>query len=788
MSLRLTFHIKIKSDYHVGAGHGLGVEIDSALLRDANGDPVLRGTTVVGLLRDGLWRLLQQEPLADWRRCEASGEQESGQRYCGQYGPDDAGPCPVCRVFGSPRARKRWRISSAQPVSETETQPVTRVRVNPRTRRAAPRQLFSEEQGRAMAFEFTATCPSAGEAALDEAALLVAAARFVRGLGGSRRRGQGECRISLTQIAGAESDTTQDELLQRFRANWIEGQPHPREAELELLSNSALNPDATGGPVRLRLTARAEEPLIIARRPAAGNRFEGQDAISGKVLLGALAARAAAGFDLDEPQTRQVFADLFLRGDVTFPALTPVKGGYSAIPLPADAFACKVYKDHPLQWGTQSDEHPRVCTVCGSPVRRVHDKWLLLAAQPQVMTPDLRSEMHIQVAPEKDRVAEGQLYEYRALERGQLFAGDLVCQNERAWEQLRVLADLSMEEPITLRLGKATRRGYGRVTLWIEPLPEDALDAQIQPPLSERVAEGDKELTLLLLTDTVARDAGGRCFTGFDGAWLSEALGIDVMVKEGRAFASTHMLDDFNAKRCLPGWRDLALKAGAAVRLKLARPLTQTDIDKLQACEAQGIGQRTHEGYGRIAINPPIYLWEEALEKLGWHYKKLDLPEIFQEIETESEANAPFEKTWTGKLDAARQWDECRGDPYKALARWLYEHQKLAIPELREKMTALGQIKPSKTELDDSIPDDMLVNRLDGSSEYDNQDKAKRSEAKRREYGARDKANRLAGTPGFKMVQALLNDLATMDDSNPPLGVKMLADRLALAAEQKKEA
>ena len=752
MSLHLTFRIKLNSDYHVGAGHGLGAEIDSALLRDANGDPVLRGTTVVGLLRDGLWRLLQQEPLADWRRCEASGEEESGQRYCGQYASGAVEPCPICRVFGSPRERKRWRISSARPVNAMamETQPVTRVRVNPRTRRAAPRQLFSEEQGHATAFEFTATCPSADDAALDEAALLVAAARFVRGLGGSRRRGQGECRISLTQIAGAALEMPQAELLQRFRANWIDGQPHQRATARDPLPATVVQTETTGGAVRLRLFVRAEEPLIIARRPAAGNRFEGQDAISGKVLLGALAARAAAGFDLDEPQTRQVFVDLFLRGDVQFPALTPVKDGSSTIPLPADAFACKVHKDHPLQWGVQSDTPPRTCAKCGSPVRRVHDKWLVLAEKPELMKPDLRSEMHIQVAPEKGRVEEGQLYEYRALERGQLFAGDLVCQSERAWEQLQTLADLSLAEALTLRLGKATRRGYGRVTLWAERVPADAPHPQIQRPLSERVAEDDAELTLLLLTDTVVRDEGGRCVTGFDSQWLSEALGVDVQVMAGQAFASTHVLDDFNAKRCLPGWRDLALKAGATVRLKLASPLTQADIAKLRECETKGIGQRTHEGYGRIAINHPIYQ----------QYEKLELPEIFQDkAEAAAQADERFAKAWIKKLDAAKQWDECRGDPYQALARWLYEHRTMALPELKQEMAALG------------APDALLIDQVGGKDEF----------------GARDKANRLAGTPGFEMVLDLLDKLAKMDDSNPPQGVKMLAERLALAAEQKEE-
>jgi len=55
MSLKLKFKLQLQSDYHISAGHGLGAGIDSALQRDADGAPVIRGTTLNGLLRDGLW-------------------------------------------------------------------------------------------------------------------------------------------------------------------------------------------------------------------------------------------------------------------------------------------------------------------------------------------------------------------------------------------------------------------------------------------------------------------------------------------------------------------------------------------------------------------------------------------------------------------------------------------------------------------------------------------------------------------------------------------------------------
>lgn len=72
MSIRLEFDIEFKSDYHVGAGHGLGLQVDFALLRDADNVPVIRGMVLTGLLRESLMNLLNLTPLAVYRQCEAS--------------------------------------------------------------------------------------------------------------------------------------------------------------------------------------------------------------------------------------------------------------------------------------------------------------------------------------------------------------------------------------------------------------------------------------------------------------------------------------------------------------------------------------------------------------------------------------------------------------------------------------------------------------------------------------------------------------------------------------------
>jgi CRISPR-associated protein Csx10 len=295
----------------VGAGHGLGFGVDAALQRDADGVPVIRGSNVVGLLRGGLERLAALSPLKEYEKDE-DGLPE--------------------RLFGTAEKPKRWYFSSARPVDLEQPLPqnawhpghdgaqqVTRVRVNPRTRRAKPHQLFSQEMGDArLGFRFRATCHAADDAALDEAALLVATARYVRQLGGSRRRGAGECVIHLIEVDGA--DVTEAGFLQRFREAWLDTTPHPQEDEGtpdEYPATLSL-PSYGGSGVRVRFVVRLDEPLVIAERAAAGNQFDTRHVIPGGAIRGALAGRAARRNDLSDSQTYAEFVALFLRGGVTF--------------------------------------------------------------------------------------------------------------------------------------------------------------------------------------------------------------------------------------------------------------------------------------------------------------------------------------------------------------------------------------------------------------------------------------------------------------------------------------
>lgn len=801
MSNRLDFEIEFKSDFHIGAGHGLGQQVDSALLRDPDGVPVLRGTVLEGLLRDSLANLLAADLLKDWRRCTASGAQIPNKAFCGQWTVNEP-DCPICAIFGSPCHPKRWDFSSARPVGltapqnprqawragETAAQTTTRVRVNPRTRRAEENKLFTREEGDgSLRFRFTVETVTDAAAADEEAAWLVAAARSLRNLGASKYRGRGECEIHLV-------DRQQEKtLLDRFNAvlSKTASQPAPQVASTITVTVARLAPppQVEDHAYRLRVLLRADEPLLIARRAEAGNQFETLEGIPGGVLRGALAWRMAqrAGAEMAQhtSDTYRNFVDLFFRDGVRFSTLLPMQldkehpQGYPTLPAPRDLLTCELHPGYPtddghgvysLAWDEAPPEECPQCQKLKTKLESVGGFLPLRSVRPTTKFQLQRTtEMHIRLQPETRRVQTGDLFGYVLLEPGQYFVGEITCANETTWEALRQMAGL---EPVgkvnVLRLGKANRRGYGKVSLVCATLSKSPWRG---PAIADRVTDPDKVI-LTLLSDALVTDPWGRFARGFEADWLRRELGLPQGVtveiaaedQHQRRFSAVRTVDAFNAKLGLPRTRDVALVAGSSVRLVfkgIALSELQTLLDTV---EQRGIGLRRDEGFGRVAFNHPIHQqcasWSDGALMLG----ALALGGALQDHDQVRIAR--FEQDWREKLDAsftARSIKDFEDGRFEAVAR--LEHVSGATSQGAAAAALAGLGKQEQ----------LLLHPLAG----------------------RDKKNfyETDGRPGIDKVLELLTDLGTLIAEQKVeasvesrlwrIGLQMLADRIAEPARRK---
>jgi CRISPR-associated protein Csx10 len=800
VSDHLEFEIEFKSDFHIGAGHGLGLLVDSALLRDPDGVPVLRGTVLAGLLRESLADLLAMGGLAaTQQRCAASGR-SAARAYCGQWAADEA-PCPVCAIFGSPRQAKRWHISSARPVGlagpqaiekpwhagQTAARLATRVRVNPRTRRAEKNKLFTREEGDGgLRFRFTADCRASDSTTPTEAAWLVAAARLCRSIGAGKYRGRGECEIHLVDREREES------LLAEFETSLAHPQPpvaaRPLGAEPPRPFDLPAELDQLAYVVRVLL--RTDEPLLLARRAQAGNEFETLEVIPGAVLRGALAWRVAqrAGVLVEGDASYANFVNLFFRDALRFATLLPVRPqsedlGYATMPAPRDLLTCELHPGYANRadeghgvWGLAWDDQPLdrcpVCQEAGLDVKLQGVSAFLPLQRNRLTTqyhPRKTTEMHIRMEPHTGRVQTGDLFGYVLIEPGQYFAGEVSCANRAAWDALKEAGGLQSEGKVEeLRLGKANRRGYGKVSLVFEA----ASRAAGQPgDISQRAPDPGK-IVMTLLSEAIVVDTWGRFQSGFETGWLSRELNLPpdaaIAIADGagfgRQFSAVRAVDAFNARLGLPRSRDLALAAGSSVRLSFDGIAGDELWKLLTAAEARGIGLRRDEGFGRVAFNHPIYTGcaNSAISALD-----LGALELGRQAQEHQAARIDiFTQEW------AKLLDERLGDRSKLFEDGRFE----AVARLEHVSRAASQVDAWAALRELGRPDQLLVHPAHGS----------------------DKKNFYQddGKAGVELVHEMLRRLEEKISEQAAgdgdlrgrmwrTGLRMLADRIAEPARRK---
>ncbi|MCI0398162.1 MAG: RAMP superfamily CRISPR-associated protein [Chloroflexi bacterium] len=772
MTIRLTFEIILESDYHVGAGQRAGLTVDSALLRDHGNAPVLRGTALAGLLRDGLRDLVEQ--------ADSFGLKRSTEEACK-------------RLFGTPAQRKRWSYSSSQlseavlPHTNRDKDPirwgaqdVARVRIEPRTRRAAPQQLFTEEEGdRRLRFQFTAACEGETENDRADAALLAAAARMVRHLGAARRRGRGVCRLDLIAAenfvdkAGKQSWT--QAALDAFRQYWLEGESLPavpRKTE----AVSPVSTPAAGGQKRFRLLALLQEPLLIAYRSETANAYETLDNVPGTAILGALASRAAYHLDLDAPADHILFTRLFLRGGVRVSGLMPAGYAdyslYPSVAAPQSLQQCENYprygnnavkSPHPVHNRLHNLVQTRQCAVCQGKLEEVTGYVQFGAHQ---ISQDIRrrEEIHIQMDRVTGRALEDNFYTYHALEAGQWLVGELTCE-AADWPQVQALTGLAENQRCELRLGKATQRGYGLVHFVLEPMKDSDPSPWVLQPMAKRVlapagTEAWQAVSLLFLTDAILIDAWGRFYQTLDAEALASLLQVNrEHIRQVQPFVSMRQVDSFNSHRRLPRWREQAIQAGSVVGFELLADSAGQTTKRLQQVELDGLGLRRQEGFGRVAFNHPALSAGIAREiGLSQDMRRLIVPAVEAHALQEK---ADFREEWLGILDRSQaehagEWRKIT-TVYSAVGRLIFIYRYRPINEIQKWLAINDALQPVAL----GQPQQLWGNKP---------------------LLGRDKNARVSGEE-LKLIHDLLGQLAKYPAAYWPAGLELLAERIGEQAE-----
>jgi CRISPR-associated protein Csx10 len=382
-----------------------------------------------------------------------------------------------------------------------------------------------------------------------------------------------------------------------------------------------------------------------------------------------------------------------------------------------------------------------------------------------------REEAHIRMNRQTGRVNTGDLYEYIALEAGQWFVGELDCANDVCWQRLAEWTELATHAACAVRVGKASRRGYGAMAFVLQPLAEHDPSPWIGITMTQRVTSFES-LSLTLLTDAIIPDAWGRFYAGFDAAWIAETLGL----KQGHVellgnFAAARNVDTFNTYRRNARWRDIAISAGSAAGFRITdeglkslegssgRTRLEALRDRLAQVEAEGIGLRRHEGFGRVAFNHPLFRPEQ------FQFSAIDLSQLPDDFASVAEnplaSEALFRQTWAVTLDAAN-WkpitDSSRPEAFEPVARLLFLSRTTTPEATKQRLAEIGEPKPEY---------------LWGKSTV-----------------ARQKEPKIDSV-GLKLVSGLVDSLEQVSGDSRrkwEIGLDLLAERVAIAAAQESKA
>lgn len=348
----------------------------------------------------------------------------------------------------------------------------------------------------------------------------------------------------------------------------------------------------------IAVTYRLELREPVLARIIDGDPNSGVSApfIPGSMVRGAIAtlmlAKPADGADLAAAQ-RPLLFDASVRYLNAYPAA----GRRRTLPAPLtwqrakdDVRALYELHDEAIYWLNQEQPPDDLKAVGGFVEALAVDELSRDGSddQPVMQRYDVRRQiaLHTLRSRKAGRATrdDGAVYQIDALAPGQHFAGAILVDDAA---RATYLSELLRGR--TLYLGGAATAGYGRVEVVDVAVDNDWQETPGQPA---DVAAG-QVVIVTALSDLLLRNDAGIAHTD-----LAAALALPVKLRF--AAKGVEAVGAFNRKWGLPTEQGLAVRAGSVFVLEATAAIA---AGTLSALVAAGIGERTVDGLGRIAIN-----------------------------------------------------------------------------------------------------------------------------------------------------------------------------------------
>ncbi len=357
------------------------------------------------------------------------------------------------------------------------------------------------------------------------------------------------------------------------------------------------------------------EPTLVTALEGDPNEAVAFDYLPGSVLRGAvikryLRARNLTQLDAVDTDARRLFFDGTTRYLNGYPL---DRRGRRTLPTPQSwqrekgnerdvfDFAVEMRDEYEKQW--QGVDKP-FCALSNEGEQKVH-----------LVQPDRHITVHTartrrfgrampahKIDPSKDDT-QGAVYRYDALAPKQTFEAAILCNDSDVTHLKSWLRGDAI-------LGGSRSGGYGLSRF--EVLKDEALDTWREAS-GTLIPDVDGKLIITLLSDALLRDHNGQFVVDPQVVTrtLSERMGISLSPYKHAgeaapsrwAYLRGETVGGFNRKWGLPLPQALAVKMGSVFVYEKPNMDDRELKERLQKLEAEGIGERRAEGFGRVAVN-----------------------------------------------------------------------------------------------------------------------------------------------------------------------------------------
>ena len=355
------------------------------------------------------------------------------------------------------------------------------------------------------------------------------------------------------------------------------------------------------------------EPAILTALEGDPNESVSLNYMPGSVLRGAVIGRYMSGkrpkeLDAADKSVR----DLFFNGSTRYLNAYPLGyAGKRSLPAPLSWHQDKTAVSH------EEDDSPApvydfaINNILGDieqPIRVKKPFYTRGEDYVRFVRPDYQLSVHTArnrrygramrlspgfIGPEDE--AYGAVYRYTALVARQSFKAAIICDNDRDAETLLPLLEGEVF------LGGSRTAGYGRAEICVEN--DEQTFENWREAWVELKYEVSGNLIITFLSDSLLRNRWGQYTASIEA--LTEIFQDKLKIRldqPERSFIRTRVVGGFNRKWGLPLPQALAVRMGSVLVYHLDDG-SSLDKSLLASLEAQGIGERRAEGFGRLAFN-----------------------------------------------------------------------------------------------------------------------------------------------------------------------------------------